>query len=145
MRRVIASLVLLAMMFLVAISFGDHAWQTKPYSASKVRVINAGNPQRYDTLLAVPSGRRCVLVNFAAYVHDSNLAAGFHVFFASKNSQTQYIAFHDTLTIGQRKIIQYAGPWVFPQDSTIVVSYYMTVGVLDTLFALPTYLVENAP
>lgn len=145
MKRVAAAAVLMVLALAAAVSWADRAWQTKPYAGTKVRVINAGNVQRWDTLLATPSGSRCVVTNFTAYVHDSGSAAGFHVVFSSKNSATTYLALHDTLLTGQMKAIVYQGPFVFPKDSTIKVSYYMTAGVVDSLYALPTYMIEHAP
>lgn len=143
LRWLLAALVALALAGGVA--YAQRAADTKPYSATKVRVINAGNAQRWDTLTTVPSGHRMTLLSMTVAAHDSNLAAGLRVVFASKNSAKTYLFLHDSLAAGQRKHIVFAGPVVFPTDSTIKVSYYTTVGTIDSLFAMPTFRIERAP
>ena len=125
------------------IAYAQGTVNTQPYSATDVRVINAGNPQRWDTLTTVPLGHRMSLVSLAVMTHDSGSAAGLRIVFASKNSAKTYLVFHDSLTSGQRKSTFYLGPVAFPKDSTIKVSYYMTVGVVESLFTLPSFRVER--
>jgi hypothetical protein len=143
MRRVVAGVMVAAMLAMtLTVAMAERAWKPYSYTAVPIRVINAGNLQRFDTL-AVRDGERLTVNTFSLWGDDSAAAAVAQVEFMSLNSRTRYLRFTATYTSAQVKNDTWSGPWVFPKDSTIIISYSMASGVLDSALATMTYQLER--
>jgi hypothetical protein len=144
MKRVLAIVVLVALGGLVAISWAERAWQLKTIEKAPVRVINAGNPLRSDTI-AVTSDERLTVNAFALWADDSAQTPTAVIEFKSLNlaSGTRYLRFTDTYTANQVKTSWWAGPWVFPKGDSILISYYTVGGTIDSMLATITYMLER--
>lgn len=144
MKRALAVGVLVAMAALVAVSWADRAWQLKTIEKAPVRVINAGNPLRSDTI-AVASSERLTVDAFNLWADDSAQTPTTVIEFKSLNvaSGTRYLRFTDTYTANQVKASWWVGPWVFPKGDSILVSYYTVGGTIDSMLATITYRLER--
>lgn len=132
---------------LVASAWADRAQQIRTIEKAPVRLINAGNPLRADTI-AVTSSERVVLDAFALWADDSAQIPTAVIEFKSLNKSpgTRYLRFTDTYSANQIKTSWWVGPWVFPKGDSILVAYYTvgaTPGTLDSMLATLTYRFER--
>jgi len=146
MKKIVAWLVVSALVLGVAtVAMADRSLRGNQSQRTPIRAYVGATVQQYDTLVA-NTGERIELQSFHVFADDSAMTPTLWITFMSKVSKTPYLRLQQAYTANQVLTTNWVGPWIFPNDSTILIYYNLlgaAPGTLDTLMTNSVYRIER--